>query len=98
MEQFGKFILGLILVVVSVIFGGFVLSKLWDWFMVYAFALPSISIPVALGISMTVTLITGAKESKDDMETCRDFFEKIIKIVARQAMFLLMGWIVYLFL
>ena len=98
MEQFGKFILGLVLTVVAIIFNGFVISTLWEWFIVHTFDLPSISIPIAIGVGIILTLMTGAKKSQKEVKTFKDYFYRIIESMTVNAFALFVGWIVFLFL
>lgn len=55
-------LIGLIMAFVYLIFttalNGFVLSKLWFWFMVPAFGLPPLHIAYALGMSLIIALLT----------------------------------------
>ncbi len=53
-EVIAAFIIG----IVSIIIKGFVLVKLWEWFIVYQFHLPSLTIPLALGITIIVSMLT----------------------------------------
>lgn len=46
------------LIILSPIWRGYVLSKLWTWFIQDKFGLPAIGIATAIGISYIVTLLT----------------------------------------
>ena len=48
---------------------GYVLSKIWLWFVASQFGLPSLNIPQAIGGSMLISLITYqyAKPVEDDL-------------------------------
>lgn len=59
-------LLGLLMVVGSVI-RGFVLSTLWSWFIV-PIGGPEISIPIAIGISIIVGLLTHEQPDKQNSE------------------------------
>jgi len=42
----------------AVILDGWVLTYLWDWFIVNTFSLPSLGVAAAIGVAMTVKFIT----------------------------------------
>lgn len=44
--------------IASIFLKAWVITKLWAWFVVAAFALPQISMPVAYGLSVLVTFVT----------------------------------------
>jgi hypothetical protein len=55
----------------SAIIKGFVLCKMWGWFVVPYFELPALSIPLAIGVSMLVGMLTqnpnlDTKKKKED--------------------------------
>lgn len=52
------FVLFVACVPLAVAFNGYVLSVLWDWFIVSTFAVPHISIPVGIGIMSIVAFLT----------------------------------------
>lgn len=58
MKVFGGIMLFLIVLVGSTIANGYVFSQLWSWFVVPTFALPVLSIPVAIGIAGIVRYLT----------------------------------------
>ena len=85
------------LMVMSSIINGFVLTKLWAWFVVTTFELPQLSIPTAIGISMVVRYLTY--QWQPDLEGGSG--DKVAKSVGFSIMFpfmtLCLGWIVHLF-
>lgn len=46
------------------VFEGFVLKSMWAWFVVPTFGLPELSIPVAIGISLIVSLLAHQQSVK----------------------------------
>jgi len=55
--------IGLFLILVlacglGIILNGWVLAKLWAWFLVPVFSLPGLSIPVAIGIALIISHLT----------------------------------------
>lgn len=57
--------------VVASVWSGFVLSILWGWFIVPAFHLPQISIPLAIGISLVVGMLTYQVSAQEPDKTYR---------------------------
>lgn len=79
---------------VALAWKGFVLSKLWLWFIASTFALPSISIMQAVGLNLVVGALTfNIKTHKEAGEPYDKYFPVVVGFVA-PAMFLLVGWIV----
>jgi hypothetical protein len=48
-----------VFMVIVVVFQGYVIQKLWDWFIVPTFMIPAISRRVAIGISIFFSLVTA---------------------------------------
>lgn len=86
-------------IVVGCIARGYVLAKLWAWFVVAQLGLPKLSIAGALGMSVIVSMLTHHPTKSDDKEKS----EKSATVIAvtavlmtllYPAVFLLEGWIV----
>ena len=90
-----------VLLALSAIWRGFVLSILWDWFMVPYFALPPLSLALAIGIGLVVTFMTNQRTGLE-AEKPMEGNEKLVKLVTHMVVFpgsaLLIGWIVTMFL
>jgi hypothetical protein len=86
------------------ILNGWVLSILWDWFIVYQFGLPSISIPVAIGISLTASMLTSRPKLDNTKSTGKsnsnlENFAELFGIgFGTPLLILFLGYIVKLFL
>jgi hypothetical protein len=97
METFGKFMFGTISLILMSIFGGYVLMKLWDWFIVYAFALNSINLIQAIGLSFFISYIKARKKENEEKTT----FESFLKDMGNSILFLLitlgLGYLITLF-
>jgi hypothetical protein len=98
----GVVVLGMLglagLVVISAVTRGFVLTKLWLWFIVPTFGLPKLSIPIAIGLALVVGLLTEhSNQHKDDRETS-DKVAAIIGSLLTPFLVLLCGYIVTLWL
>lgn len=85
----------LILVVVpEFIWRGYVLSKLWAWFIVTKFNAPPIGIASAIALSLFVGFLLPHQKLKTDGKPFSDLFsEAIAMAIFRPAMALLFGWI-----
>jgi len=81
-------LLGLVLIPLAVMWKGFVLSKLWGWFIVDKFELPALTIAQAIGLAIVVGMFTYTR-SKDDEE----WMPYVIAFVG-PLMSLFVGWIV----
>lgn len=82
------------MMVLSSVLGGFVLVKLWGWFIIPTFGLPALSIPVAIGITLMSKYMTIQKkpEMQDD-----DFVSQYSFAIAFPLVTLIIGWIVHFF-
>lgn len=75
------------------IFSGFVITKLWMWFVIPAFGLQPLSIPLALGLGTLVSYFAWRQKDSEVGETTKDFIKAMMVIYIRPALFLLIGWI-----
>lgn len=77
---------------------GFVLSKMWGWFLVPTFGLPAITIPVAIGICLIAAFLTHQQNFKvksgDDL---KDAFNAWGYGFVVSLMIFFIGWIVKAF-
>lgn len=100
MEQLFALIIGAIFVVglltvVAVplaILRGFVLTKLWAWFVVPFFGLPALSIPLAIGISLLIGFLAQSPTAKD-VES-GDWKKSFSISILSPLITLFIGWIV----
>jgi hypothetical protein len=85
-----------LLLVANNIYHGFVLTKLWLWFIVPVFNLPVLSLPAAIGLSLIVSFL--AKESnskKGEAESLREFIlQMTVRAMLIPTFALIIGWIV----
>jgi hypothetical protein len=77
----------------AMILRGWVLSVMWGWFIVPAFGLPALSIPIAIGIAMIMSYLTHQIEP-DDSSTAKAAGHAF----GGPIMVLLLGWIVQMFI
>lgn len=85
--------------VVTSIWGGFVLTKLWIWFIVPVFHLPVLTLVPAIGLCFVASYLTHQyQQDSNDQSTG----QKIGGVVAYGLMYpsivLFMGWIVQMFM
>ena len=96
----GIFVVGLLLFLSS-IFNGYVLSVLWGWFVVPTFGVPKLSVTAAIGIALVVSYITDRKDSneKEDKRPFGEILrEGLTEAIAKSLFVLFFGWIVHLFM
>lgn len=73
---------------------GFALSILWGWFMVPGFGAPALSIPMSIGVALTVGMARGYSSRTKDEDKWRVWLMPFIQ----PGMALLAGWIVKQFI
>jgi hypothetical protein len=86
-----------LLLVLASTYHGFVLTKLWAWFVVPTFALPYLSLPAAIGISVIVGFLShsGSLKTDDDSDSLGELMLKTTVMAALTPSFsLLAGYIV----
>ena len=87
--------------VLSPIVQGWIICKLWTWFIVPTFALPVLSIPVAIGIAVIASVIRGTTPSskeEEDFSTAKVLSRSIAHRLVIPFMSLAFGWAVHLFI
>lgn len=72
-------IFGLLLIVPSMLFNGWVLQTLWLWFLVPAFRFPAITIWTAIGIRVIAGLLTSYSWPSDED---KEIGERIVRAIA----------------
>lgn len=90
----------LITMILSPIWCGYALSKLWLWFIVSTFGASPLGIAESIGLALVVSFLTHQHDSYEDKE--KSATERIVMGVVHAflapAMALLIGWIVKGFL
>jgi hypothetical protein len=91
-------IAGIIIIALCAIWEGFVLCKLWAWFIVDFFGAPALTITTAIGMSIIASHLNHSNTSSDKT----GFWETVLcpacKGVFGGAVALLAGWIVTWFM
>ena len=86
------------------IINGWVLSILWQWFVVPLFNLPHLSIPYAIGISLIVSVLKSSnlshsKPKNEEKKDTTTLLAETISIILFVPLFILfLGWVVTLFM
>lgn len=101
MKIIGSLVVVFVSIFLSACWSGYVLSILWGWFMVTTFALPPLTIPAAIGMSLIVGYLTHQIKD-EDVDNDKDFKETMIRAIIiatiKPAFALLVGWIITLFM
>lgn len=88
-------------IALNVLWGGYVGSVLWEWFVVSAFGLPKLTVAQAIGISLTATFF-GRGLRDHNSSSSDDFGDQITQVVVIGFCFPLfglgLGWLVKEFL
>jgi len=94
MENFGKFMFALLVLVVGSVINSFVIYKLWLWILVPVFALTPLTMGASFGLSVIVSFL---KQRVDNKEPGADETDKIVKllitVIVTAGAYLLFGWI-----
>lgn len=85
--------IGLVVILLITIWQGFVISRLWQWFIVPLFEVKGLSIPQAIGLALFAGMFTNESSSGKDDESNAKWIKVLIKLFAP----LIIGWIVYQF-
>ena len=84
------------------ILNGWVLSILWEWFVVSTFEISPLTIPEAIGLAALVSFLTCSYQSGEPGQTneerIRRIIESICYSIARPLVVLILGWIVHQFI
>lgn len=91
-------------IVAGIILEGFVIMKLWEWFIVPTFGFDTLELPVAIGISTLASVIQNYhdhdKQNKDegDNNLLKTYGKLFYISIGRPLVFLFIGWIVSMFM
>lgn len=99
MENFGKFMTIVLAMVISPIVSGFVILKLWAWFVVPTFEAQPLRLVEAIGLMFLVNYLKAKRDKEADKEKFWEQFATNLAFVILYAGFaLLAGWVVSLFM
>lgn len=81
-------------IIIPIVWEGYVIVKLWGWFVVPQFDLPAIHLATAVGISCLMSLLATQYMSNEETETNK---HPVLKATAyvylKPALVLLFGWL-----
>jgi hypothetical protein len=95
MDKFLIVLGGIVIAIISIIFDAFVLTKLWDWFIVTLFNLPHLNLAYAYGITLMINYLKGYKKSDEIKEKMSVL---LLGVFIRSGIVLLIGYIVFQFI
>lgn len=91
------FLLRLLFSILLAVLNGFVLSKLWGWFVVTQFDLPSLGVVPAIGVGLAVSFLTHQVQNKSDEDSDERALRTIIESAVVAVFALIYGWVVFQF-
>ena len=102
MENFGKFMTIVLAMIISSIINGFVIMKLWAWFVVPTFEANPLRLVEAIGIMYLIKFIKMKRDKTNNENFWENFWEEFIAnvvfVLLMAGFFLLSGWIVQMFM
>jgi len=95
MKYVGYIVTFVFIVFVNSVISGWAFSVLWGWFIVSAFGLPALSIPMAIGVMMTISFAMPTKEESEDGKGFSDRMIGAFSVVVAKSLVLVGGgWVV----
>lgn len=99
MENFGKFMTVVLAMIISPIVSGFVVLKLWAWFIVPTFEVQPLRLVEAIGLMFLVNYLKAKRDKETDKdEFWKKFVTNFVFVIIYAGFALLAGWIVSLFM
>ena len=99
MENFGKFMTVVLAMIISPIINGFVITKLWLWFVVPTFEANPLRVVEAIGLMFLINYIKAKRDNEADKDKFwEQFATNIIFMFLMAGFALLSGWIVQMFM
>ena len=98
MEAFGKFMAVLLILIISPIIHGFVIVKLWAWFIVPTFNTEPLRIVEAIGIMLLISYIKSKRTETKDKDFWEELGKNIVFAIFIAIFALTAGWIISKFM
>lgn len=99
MEAFGKFMVVLLGMIITPIVNGFVIAKLWFWFIVPTFEQNPLRLVEAIGLALFCNFMLARYEKTDPSDNYwEQYFTRMFFILSIAGFALLTGWIVQSFM
>jgi hypothetical protein len=104
MGKISQCIVAAILAILAMTFSGFVLVKLWSWFIVATFKAVPLTIPQGIGICLVTSVVTGSayritkrrKDNGDDIGL--QIIKSIFEFIGISVLLLFFGYIILQFM
>ena len=96
MKTFGKFWFGVLAIITTSLLSGYVFMKLWQWFVVYAFAVQPINLIQAIGLVFFWGYLKPKKKYKNEM-TWEEFTKMVTEALLLFGITLGLGYLITLF-
>ncbi len=103
LESLGKVFVTLLVLPLSFFMRGWAISTLWNWFVAAPFNAPHLTVLMAVGVSMVVTLLTFSisktmrEVMADDRSWAINLFESLLVALVCYPVIVAVGWLVHLF-
>ena len=99
MENFGKFMTVVLAMLISPIINGFVLTKLWMWFIVPTFEANPLRVVEAIGLMFLINYVKAKRDKEADKDKFwEQFATHMVYLILMAGFALLSGWIVQMFM
>lgn len=99
MEAFIAMIISILISIPITVWQGFVLTKLWAWFIVPVFALPALGLIPAIGLALVISLLTThIPATNEDVRLERLLVHQLVMGFVLPAFALLSGWCWHFFM
>lgn len=99
MKIIGYITVTILLLAIMMPLNGYMISVLWDWFIIPLFKLPSLSVPQAIGLAIMVSVLT---RQIDNTKSEKSYEERIVESVftglTKVCLYLSLGFVVKGFL
>lgn len=99
MKNFEKYTIIVLAIIISSIINGFVIMKLWAWFVVPTFEANPLRLVEAIGLIFLVNYLKAKRDKEDDKDKFwKQFVINMTFIIFMAGFALLSGWIVQMFM
>lgn len=99
MKELTLLVVAIVATIFGAVWGGFVLSILWGWFVAVPFGVIVLTVPMAIGLHLTVSFMTQSITTQQAGQTYTDFVAgQLSEIFFRPLVSLAIGWVVTFFM
>ena len=99
MENFGKIMTVILAMIISLIVSGFVVLKLWAWFIVPIFEAQPLRLVEAIGLMFFINYLKAKYDKEADKDKFwEQFATNFASVIIYAGFALLAGWVVSLFM